>query len=338
VRPAGAPGSGVVTSSAGLALLVYGLTHAAAGRDGVSHWGSPATVVSLAVSIVLLLSFVLIERRSPHAELQLHIVASPRRRGAYLMMLIFVTALFAVFFFMTIYVQTVWGYSPVRAGLAWVPMPATLITVNILVSRVFVAKFGVRPLLLAGPLLTGLGFALLSRLTPHPDYWTHMLVPLLMVGLGFGLMFVPLTLTVVQGVVRHETGVASGLLNTGQQIGGAIGLAAVGTIAWTGVAGSVKSQLAVMSASGAGRGAGAAAAAPTSAAAATGFPGVPVKILDHALTVGFSTALLIAACMSALGFVVALLSTRTPRRRLETAPSDEGLERENVCDPALGPC
>jgi hypothetical protein len=338
---------GAITSSAGLALLVYGLTHAAAGRDGVSHWGSPVTIGTLVAAVVLLASFVLIERRSPHAELPLHIVAPRARRGAYLMMLILGTALFASFFFMTIYIQTVWGYSPVRTGLAWLPMPVTLVTVTMLVSRVLVTRWGVRPLLMAGPLLIAAGFAFMSRLTAQPDYWTHMLLPLLVIGTGFGLMFVPLTLTVMSGVARHETGVASGLLNTGQQIGGSIGLAAVGTIAWTGVASSIKSQMAALAAHGGALAAGSSSAAGSAATASAavrtagaGLPGVPPGIADHALTAGFSTGLLVAACISAAGFFVAYFSTRTLRPKPETVgvEAPEAGEQAPFCDPALGPC
>ena len=155
----------VVTSTAGLALLVYGLTHAAAGQDGVSHWGDGVTVGALAASAVLLVSFILIERRTPHAELPLHLLHSRRRSGAYVMMLLLGTAMFSVFFFLTLYVQTVWGYSAVRAGIAWIPFPITMIALNVLVARVLVTRVGVRPLLMAGPLLAGAGFMWLSRLS-----------------------------------------------------------------------------------------------------------------------------------------------------------------------------
>ena len=124
-------------------------------------------------------------------------------------------------------------------------------------------RVGVRPLLMAGPLLAGVGFIWLSRLSVDGSYWTSLLPPMLLVSAGMGLMFVPLTLMVVSHVAPHETGAASGVLNTGQQIGGAIGLAAIGTIAWTSVAHSVTSQMAAAAAAG-----GTAAAAPRRAASA----------------------------------------------------------------------
>ena len=139
---------GAVTSTAGLALLVYGLTHAAAGQDGVSHWGNPVTIACLAASRRLLVGFVFIERYvKPSPSSTCTCCKSRRRSGAYIMMLLLGTAMFAVFFFLTIYMQTVWGYSAVRAGVAWVPFPIMLIAINIFVARVLVTKVGVRPLL-----------------------------------------------------------------------------------------------------------------------------------------------------------------------------------------------
>ncbi|MCX6373896.1 MAG: MFS transporter [Actinobacteria bacterium] len=310
---------GVVTSTAGLALLVYGLTHAAAGQDGLSHWSDSQTVAALVAAVGLLVSFIFIERRSDHAELPLHLLRSRRRSGAYVMMLILGTAMFAVFFFLTIYVQTVWGYSPVRAGLAWLPFPISLIAINIFVARYLVTRVGVRPLLIAGPLFAGAGFVLLSRISETGSYWANLLAPLLLVSAGMGLMFVPLTLMVVSHVRNEEAGAASSLLNIGQQVGGSIGLAAIGTVAWTSVAHSVSDQM----------------AAAGGAGAAEGAAGVPTGILYHALTVGFSTGLLIAGVVAVSGFFVALIATWTPGRwRLQSAVHD----REPSCDEVLGTC
>ena len=321
---------GVVTSTAGLALLVYGLTHAAAGPGGTSRWGDWVTIASLAGAVALLVGFVFIERYVKEPELDLNLLRSRRRSGAYIMMLLLGTAMFAVFFFLTIYVQTVWGYSPVRAGLAWVPFPIALIAINIFVARVLVAKVGVRPLLMAGPLFAGAGFMLLSRLSPTGSYWTDLLAPMLVLALGMGLMFVPLTLMVVSHVRHDEAGAASSLLNIGQQVGGSIGLAAIGTIAWTSVSNTVRDSMAAAAASGAAQGAGGSAAG-----AGEGAAGVPQAILFHGLTVGFSTGLVIAGVVALSGFVVAVVTTWTPGRfRLRSARHD----REPSCDEVLGTC
>ena len=245
------------------------------------------------------------------------------------MMLLLGTAMFAVFFFLTIYVQTVWGYSPVRAGLAWVPFPIALIAINIFVARVLVARIGVRPLLMAGPLFAGTAFMWLSRLSPTGSYVTDLLAPMLVLALGMGLMFVPLTLMVVSHVRHDEAGAASSLLNIGQQVGGSIGLAAIGTIAWTSVANSVRDSMAAAAASGAAQVGGG------TAGAAEGAAGVPQAILFHGLTVGFSTGLVIAGVVALSGFAVAVVATWTPGRfRLRSARHD----REPSCDEVLGTC
>jgi len=319
---------GVVTSTAGLALLVYGLTHAAAGQDGLSHWGDSLTIAALVAAVALLVSFVFIERRSDHAELPLHLLRSRRRSGAYVMMLLLGTAVFAVFFFLTIYIQTVWGYSPVKAGLAWIPFPISLIAINIFVARYLVTRVGVRPLLMAGPLFAGAGFLWLSRLSETGSYWTNLLAPMLLLSAGMGLMFVPLTLMVVSHVRNEEAGAASSLLNIGQQVGGSIGLAAIGTVAWTSVAQSVKDQMAAAAAADG-------SAASSGAGAAQGAAGLPSGVLYQALTVGFSTGLMIAGFVALSGFFVALVATWTPGRlRLGSALND----REPSCDEVLGTC
>ena len=329
---------GVITSTAGLALLVYGLTHAAAGQDGVSHWGDWVTIASLAGAAALLVGFVSIERWVKEPELDLNLLKSRRRSGAYIMMLLLGTALFAVFFFLTLYVQTVWGYSAVKAGVAWLPFPIALIAINITVARVLVTKVGVRPLLMIGPLCAGIGFMLLSRLSVTGSYWVNMFGPMMLVALGMGLMFVPLTLMVVSHVRHDEAGAASSLLNIGQQVGGSIGLAAIGTIAWTSVAHSVRSSLAAAAAAGAAGGAAqgaAGGAAGGASGAANSVASLPPAILFHGLTVGFSTGLMIAGIVALSGFVVAIFTTWTPGGfRLRSSRHD----REPSCDEVLGTC
>jgi hypothetical protein len=181
---------------------------------------------------------------------------------------------------------------------------------------------------MAGPLFAGAGFMWLSRLSETGSYWTDLLAPLLLVSAGMGLMFVPLTLMVVSHVKNEEAGAASSLLNIGQQVGGSIGLAAIGTVAWTSVAHSVRDQMAAAAAAG-----GSSAASGGGAAQNAG--GLPPEILHHALTVGFSTGLMIAGIVAVSGFFVALIATRTPGRwRLQSALHD----REPSCDEALGTC
>jgi EmrB/QacA subfamily drug resistance transporter len=324
---------GVVTSTAGLALLVYGLTHAAAGSDGVSHWGQLQTVASLTAAALLLVSFVALELRSSHPELPLHLLKSRRRSGAYVISLLLGTALFAVFFFLTLYVQTIWGYSPIKAGLAWLPFPIVIIIVSTLVARVLVVRVGVRPLVLAGPLLASIGFLYLSHLDPHGSYLVNLLPGQLLVSLGMGLLFVPMTLMVVSHLRDDEAGAASGLFNVGQQIGGSIGLAAIGTIAWTAVAGSVKAQ--TTAAAVAAHAAGGAAAQAGNAATSGTSGGLPPTVLANALTHGFSVGLAVASGVIFVGFLVALVTTWTGSLRFSSA-LHKG--RKEPCDEVLGTC
>ena len=149
---------------------------------------------------------------------------------------------------------------------------------------------------------------------------------MMILAVGMGFMFVPITLMVVSHVPNQEQGAASGLLNTGQQIGGAIGLAAIGTVAWTSVAHSITGQMA----------AGASGAAASGAAASDAAAGVPTSVLFQALTTGFSTGLLVAAGVVWAGFVVAIVTTWTPGGwRLRSAVHQDG---EQPCDDALGTC
>jgi EmrB/QacA subfamily drug resistance transporter len=321
---------GAVTSTAGLALLVYGLTHAAAGQDGVGHWGDPVTIAALALSAVLLAAFVYIERRVAEPEFPLHLLKSRRRSGAFVMMLLLGTAMFAVFFFLTIYVQTVWGYSAVKAGVAWVPFPISLIALNIFVARYLVARIGVRPLLLVGPLAAGTGFMLLSRLSPTGNYWSDLFVPMLILSTGMAMMFVPLTLMIVAHVPHEEAGSASSLLNIGQQVGGSIGLAAIGTIAWTTVANTVRHSLAAAGAAAGGAGAAAGSGSGQSVAQ------LPPAILYHGLTVGFSRGLVIAGFVMLSAFFVALFATATPD--VAWRPVSARHDGEAPCDEVLGTC
>ena len=327
---------GVITSTAGLALLVYGLTHAAAGQDGVSHWSNPVTLACLVAAVVLLVAFVFIERCVHEPELPLHLLKSRRRSGGYLISLISGTAMFAVFFFLTLYVQVVWGYSAVKAGVAWLPFPITMITLNIIVARYLVTKLGVRPLLLAGPLIAGTSFLLLSRISPTGSYWT-VFFPLELLAVGMACLFVPMTLMVVSHVNHEEAGAASSMLNIGQQVGGSIGLAAIGTIAWTTVAHTIRDSMAAAAAAAGAAGAAAGgASAAGGAGAATDITQLPNAILAHGLTVGFSRGLMIAGFVMLSAFFVALVATATPERGWN--PVSARHDQEEPCDEVLGTC
>jgi MFS family permease len=290
---------GAITGSLGLGALVYGLSEAATtftNGQAIGHWGSTKVIASLVAAVVLLGAFAFIESRSKHALVPPRVLASRDRTGAYLISLCIGTAIFGMFFFMTIFVQEVWGYSPVRSGVAYLPMVG-LIVVGAALSSQLVSRIGARPLITFGPLLAAGGMFWLSRITEHSTYVGGLLGPMMLTGLGMGLTFVPLSLVALAKVPNKDTGVASSLLNTGQQVGGAIGLAILGTVAWSAVASNLHSSVA-------------AAGGKVTAAQQVG-------IYNHALAHGFGDGYLVSALISLLAVVIALVMIRIKREDME---------------------
>jgi EmrB/QacA subfamily drug resistance transporter len=314
-RPGRVDVAGAVTGTGGIALLVYGLSKAATGQDGVSHWGDAQVLVSLVASVVLLVAFVLIEMRTSHPLLPMRVLADRNRSGAYLIMLCVSTGLFGLFFFLTLFIQTVLGYSAIRSGIAYLPFAVGVVVASALASQLM-PRFGPRPLIVAGSAMVAGGMFWFSRLTEHAGYASQLLGPQLVSSLGLGLVFVPLALVALHNVAEQDSGVASSLLNTAQQVGGAIGLALLGTVAWTTVANSVRTQV------------GHASAAPP-----------PASIYNHALTVGFSRAFLVAAGIGLLALIIAIATIRVSRQELTgvvPAPQEgaEPAPHETVPQPA----
>jgi EmrB/QacA subfamily drug resistance transporter len=296
---------GAITGTAGLSLLVYGITRAAASEGGSAHWGSPVVVASLAAAVLLLAAFALIEIRSKNALLPVNVLRNRNRAGANLIMLCIGTAMFGVFFFLTIFVQDVWHYSPLRTGIAYLPMIAAMMAMAG-VSAQLIPRVGARPLLIVGSVIGAGGMFWLSRISEHSSYASGLLGPMLVTAVGLGLLFMPITLVALSRVRDHDAGAASSLLNVGQQVGGSIGLAILGTVAWTAVSDSIRSQVAAASA------AAARAGRPVHAAAGK----LPAAITDHALAVGFSRAFVVAAAISVLALVITLLAIRVRREDL----------------------
>ena len=291
-RPGQVDVAGAITGCGGVALLVYGLSKAATGADGVSHWGDAQVLASLAASVVLLVSFVLIEMRSPRPLLPMRVLADRNRSGAYLIMLCVSTGLFGLFFFLTLFIQTVLGYSAIRAGIAYLPFAVGVVLASGLASQL-VPRVGPRPLIVTGTAMVAGGMFWFSRLTEHASYAGDLLGPQIVSSLGLGLVFVPLALVALHKVAEQDSGIASSLLNTAQQVGGAIGLALLGTVAWTTVADSVRTQV------------GHASATPP-----------PTSVYYHALTVGFSRAFVVAAGIGLLALLIALATIRVRRQEL----------------------
>ena len=232
---------GAITGTGGLVALVYGLTNAATTPDGVSHWGDAKVVTSLAASVVLLAAFMIIEARTGNPLLPLRLLRDRDRTGANLIMVCVGTAIFGMFFFLTVFMQSVWGYSALKTGVAYLPLTAAIMVSSGAAAQL-VPRIGARPLLLAGSPTVAGGMYWLSRLGEHSSYAGAVLGPMLVTAVGLGLLFVPATLVAMSRVADEESGVAASLRNTGQQIGGSIGLALLGTVAWTVVANSIRAS------------------------------------------------------------------------------------------------
>jgi EmrB/QacA subfamily drug resistance transporter len=281
---------GTVTGTAGVAALVYGLSNAATSPDGASHWGDVRVVAALTASAVLLAAFAVIEARSRHALLPARLLRSRDRVGAYLMMLGVGTAISGVFFFLTLFVQDVWGYSALRTGVAFLPVTAAML-VGAVGASALVPRIGARPLLVGGSAVTAGGLYWLSRMTEHGTYLGDLLGAGLVLGIGFGLLIVPLQLLSLTRVGEADSGVAASLLNAGRQVGGAIGLAVLGTVAWTVVADNARGH-------------------------ASGVASVALAAYRHALVVGFDRAFLVGAEIGVLILLTAVTTIRIRRADL----------------------
>jgi EmrB/QacA subfamily drug resistance transporter len=216
--------TGALTSTLGMGTLVYSLVRAAS--DG---WGDPLTLTGFAVSVILLAAFVAVEVRASSPITPLRLFADRNRATSYIARLLLVAGMFGVFFFLTQFLQDILGYSPVVTGLAFLPLTVALFIASQASARVLTRQFGEKPVLVAGLLTSTVGLFLLTTLSADSSY-LHLLLPLLLFGIGNGLAFVPLTSLSLAGVKPQDAGAGSGLVNVTQQVGGAMGLAVLITV------------------------------------------------------------------------------------------------------------
>ncbi len=275
------PGAALLTAA--MTLLVYGIV-----STDTHPWGSLRTLSVLTVGVVLLAIFVLVEARmGDHALVPLGVFRRRSLNAANGVAAAVGASIFSSFFFLSLYLQQINGYSPLRAGLAFLPMALASLCAALSSAR-FVARLGVRRQLLLGLLLAAAGLAWLAQLALGDPYWAHLFWPELLTGTGFGLSFVPMTLGATAGIPAHQAGLASGLLNTTRQMGGAIGLAA------------------------------------TAAIAAAVHPHSPAHhSVASALTSGYDRALGVCAAVLVAGALVALLFPAQAKRVLASAATDE---------------
>lgn len=216
---------GAVTVTLGLVSLVYGFSQAA--NNG---WGNVHTFPYFLISAVLLFVFFLIEARVANPLLPLRVLTERNRGGSYIGSLLVGVGLFAMFLFLSIYMQGFLHYSPLKAGFAFLPFTVGIV-IGAGVASQLLPKIGPRPLMVVGMLLATLGILLFSRLTPTSGYTSHLLLPMIIMSFGCALYFIPNASTGLHNSGEHDAGVASAMINTSQQIGGSLGAALLNTIA-----------------------------------------------------------------------------------------------------------
>jgi EmrB/QacA subfamily drug resistance transporter len=274
--------AGAISVTAGLSVLAYAMLDAS-----TAGWGSTKIVALLALAAALLGAFVVIELRSKAPLVPFRIFRLRTLTGANVVGLLLGASLFSMFFFISLYMQQVLGYSPIHAGLSYLPLALTLIVAAGLGGQ-FVTRLGFKPVLATGMLFVALGLVWFSRVSVGGGFIDDILGPSILVALGLGFAFVTSTIAAVSGVREREQGLASGLINTSQQVGGALGLAVLSTIATT-------RTHHLITAGG--------------------------TDLHHALTSGFQAAFIGGAVIAGLGFVATLIliRTRDSRAHLEMA-------------------
>ncbi|MFF5982626.1 MFS transporter [Streptomyces olindensis] len=294
--------SGALTSTVGMVLLVYGFIRAA--DDG---WRDALTLASFAGAVVLLAAFILIERRSRQPITPLHMFADRNRAGTYGIMLCLAAAIFGMFFFLTLFVQNVLEFSPIEAGLAFLPVSAVIAIGAGLASR-FLPVYGPKPFMVLGAILAATGLAWLTLTDVHSTYAGSVLGPMLVFSLGMGMEFVSLTLMALSNVPTPETGAASGLLNATQQVGGSLGLSILVTMYGTASANEAEKQIPAFLQQ----------ATPAERLRFERTEQLPKPWSDEILTAGVSASFIMAAIFTAVAALIALIV-------IQVRPSD--LER-----------
>lgn len=220
---------GAVSVTSGLIALVYAISEAPS-----KGWTDSSTVGLIGVAVALLAFFIWNESRSNHALMPLSIFKVGNVAAANISQLPMIAAMFSVFFFISLYVQTILGFSPIETGLSFLPMPIVIGIMSVVMAKI-IGKIGYKKPLVVGPLLVAGALYFLSHITVGGSYWTDVLPGLILMAMGMGMVFISITIAATSGVPNHESGLASGLLNTSQQIGGALGLAILSGISAAGV-------------------------------------------------------------------------------------------------------
>ncbi|WP_406458151.1 MFS transporter [Streptomyces sp. NBC_00876] len=304
---------GALTSTLGMVCLVYGFIRAS--QDG---WSDPLTLAAFGAAVVLLGLFIVIESRSRQPITPLWMFRDRNRAGTYGMMLSLAAAMFGMFFFLTLFVQDVLGFSPLKAGLAFLPVSA-IIAVGAGFASQLLPKWGPKPFMVTGAVLAALGLGWLTQTDVDSSYLGSLLGPVLVFGLGMGLQFVSLTLMAVSGVAPKEAGAASGILNTTQQVGGSLGLSILVTVFGTASSNEATDQVPKFLAE----------ATPAQLAEFRSTGQLPGRWGDQVLASGVSSAFVVAAVFAVVAALIALFV-------IQVRPSDLERLRGNAAMPGAG--
>ncbi|WP_341998832.1 MFS transporter [Microbacterium sp. LWH7-1.2] len=236
--------AGAITSTLGMTALVYGIT-----RTADEGWSDPVALGALGAGLLVIALFVLIETRAVQPILPLRVLRSRVRGGAFVARMLFAGSIFGYFFFISQYMQAVLGFTPLQAGLAFLPMTVVQFALSLLVPRL-TRRFGNATLVTIGLAITLAGMTWLAFIDAHSGYWTAVALPMLLLGAGQGLGFAPLTAAGVNGIEPRDAGAASGAVNVAHQLGGALGVSVMVAVASSLASGESTAAVATESAAG----------------------------------------------------------------------------------------
>ncbi|MFC7924413.1 MFS transporter [Streptomyces cinereoruber] len=301
--------AGALTSTIGMVALVYGFIRAAD-----KGWRDPYTIGSFVAAVVFLAAFILVERRSQQPITPLRMFADRNRSGTYAMMLCLAAAIFGMFFFLTLFVQQVLGFSPLRAGLAFLPVSA-IIAVGAGLTSNLLPRYGPKPFMVTGSVLAAAGLSWLTLTDVHSTYLGSILGPILVFGMGMGLIFVSLTIMALSNVEPRDSGAASGLLNAMQQVGGSLGLSILVTVFGTASRNEAEKQVpAFLSQAG-----------PLEKARFAETGQLPPPWSDQVLTSGVSAGFVTATVFAVVGALVALFVIKVRPSDIERLKGGGGM-------------
>ncbi|HSZ39402.1 MAG TPA: MFS transporter [Trebonia sp.] len=294
--------AGAITSTGGVAAVVYGFIRAAS-----NGWGDRVGIGAFVAGAVLLVAFVLTERRAQQPITPLRLFADAGRSGSFVARLLLVAGMFGMFYFLTQFVQEILGFSPLRAGIAFMPMTIALFAVSRFAPRLM-PVIGPRRLMITGMFPVIAGMAWLWRVAPGTGYWDGVFGPMLLFGVGMGLVFVPLTTASLAGVSPRDSGAASGMVNVMQQVGGSLGLSVLVAVFGTAYSGALAHPAAGLSA---------------------------LAARQHALIHGMSSAYGLAAIFDVVALLLIVTLIRVPAPRPGPAPEAPAALDLHEADSAL---